>query len=147
MTNPVSPAFDPAVQISANGMFRDAFLTRYRAVRAIHKLPVWQIAKAAKFSPAYLGNATRFAGDNPGDKLNVSTAFASRLAAVVKALEQAHTDEDVQKVLNPGANAVAVAPSAASPSQREEATDEGDEIDAVLAYMRRKRIASLTLTL
>ena len=114
---------------------------------AKHKIPVWQIAEAAKFSPADLGNATRFQGDNPGDKLNVSTAFASRLAAVVEALEQAKTDEEVQEALHPGAKAVAA--SAATPStQREEAAHEGggNSIEAVVAFMRRHGVASIALT-
>ena len=148
MPQPVSPAWNPAVQISPGGMLTDAFLTRYHAVRAKHKLAIWQVAAAAKWAPAYLGNATRFWGDNKGDKLNVSTGFASRLAAVVDALEQAKTDDDVQEALHPGAKA-AVASAAAVPMQRDETADEDEGQDSTLEYtlaiLRRHGITSIAL--
>ena len=145
----ISLAFNPDVQLSQNGMLSDAFVTRYQAVRARHKIPVWRVAEAAKFSPAYLGNATRFWGDSKGDKLNVSTAFASRLAAVVEALEQAKTDAEVEEALNPNATAAPAASAVAPSTQRDDAADEDDgqaSLEYALAILRRHGITSITLT-
>ena len=148
MTQPFPTAWNPAVQLKENGELLDAFLTRYRAVKAQHKLPIWQVAEAAKWAPPYLGNATRVLGDGTGQKINVSTEFANRLAAVVDALEKAKTDDDVREVLHPGTTAAAASAVAVS-MQRDESTDEDDgqnsTLEHALAILRRHGIISITL--
>lgn len=147
MSQTLSPAWNPAVQISANGMLTDAFLTRFHAVRARHKVAIWQVAEAAKFSPAYLGNLTRYWGDSPGKKLNASTGFANRLATVVEALERAKSDDDVREALNPGEAALA------APSTQPNEASRGDEHDGpdwtlehALAILRRHGVTSIALS-
>ncbi|TLU71269.1 hypothetical protein [Lichenicoccus roseus] len=148
MSQTLSLAWNPANQVSLNGMLTDALVGRFNAVRAKHKLAVWQIAEAAKWAATYLGNATRYPGDNPGDKINVSTAFANRLAAVVEALEQANSDDEVREVLHPNAKAEA-APGIATPPQRDEVAAEAEIQDSSLEYalaiLRRHGISSIAL--
>jgi hypothetical protein len=151
MSQTLSPAWNSGVQVSADGMFTDAFLTDFHAVRARHKVAIWQIAKAAKFSPAYLGNLTRYWGDSPGKKLNVSTGFANRLAAVVEALKRAKSDDDVREALNPGEAAPAAVAEAAL-TQPDEAlrADEDDgpdwTLEHALAILRRHGVTSIALS-
>jgi hypothetical protein len=142
----VGTTHNPKVQVSPNGMLTDAFVARYQAVRARHKLAIWQIAQAAKWSYGFLGNATRFPGDTPGSKLNVSMAFANRLAAIVESLETAQTDDEVKTVLEFFGTKAAAASAVTHSLQRDEA-EEDDEptLEFALAILRRHGITSVSL--
>jgi hypothetical protein len=135
------------IQSRENGTFLDTFVGRVKAVMARHRIPQWKIADAAKISRGFLGNAIRYPA--PINTVNISTAFASRLAAVVEALEWAQSDEEVAAVLNPGTKAAAPAAVDAAPStQRGDSADErggGHTIDDLIAIMRRLRIQSIAL--
>ena len=129
--------------LRSDGAFADLTLTRLDAVRAKLNLTIEDVAKAAKISKGHLGNTTRFRGN---DRLRVSTAFATRLAAALDAFERAQSADEVHAVINLGTTA-APAAAIAAPSTHRAEEGGGQSTDDFVAIMRRRGIISISITL
>jgi len=126
--------FNPAVQPEQNGPFTDEFLDCFNESKLKHKLTQWQIAEWAEWSPSYLGNMTRYKGDQ---KPNVNTEFANRLAVVVDALKRATVGIDLKNLF----------PNKKAPTAREPTASVVDtnSLEHAFAILQRFGFASVTV--
>jgi hypothetical protein len=126
-----SPDFDPTVQTEPDGQFTATFVDELKAERTRLTVPLWRIAKAAKISASFLANAIRYPAAI--NTVKISTTKANRVAAVVKALKRARSEEEAAIALNPAVEAPVLV----------EAPKEAphDSLEHALAILRRRGIA------